>query len=203
MSCSLFVGLPGSGKTSLLAAFASAYVKKGVHVYSNVYLDLPLEHYTLIRPDWLGVYDISNGVVLLDEGEIIAESRSYKSFSKSMSDFFMLHRHYRVQVFVFCQRYKGVDVKIRTLCDRVYFVRKGLFGFTRYTPIEYRICVPEAGERLGEVVEGYRMPSGLVRLFTTKRIYRPKYYHLFDSYEAPFLAPLPTNDDPCTDNFLN
>lgn len=191
MSCNLFVGLPGCGKTTLLASFALYHVKHGKHVYSNVRLDLPSELYTYIKSEYLGVYNISNGVVLLDEGEIIAESRSYKSFPKHMSDFFMLHRHYRVEVCVFCQRYKGVDIKIRNLCDKVYFVRKGLFGFTSYTPIEYRICVPQAGERLGEIIEGYRMPSPIVRLFTTKRVYRPLYYRYFDSYECAVLPPIP------------
>lgn len=190
MSCSLYVGLPGCGKTTLLTSLAVRYLKKGVTVYTNVHLDL--DGVVYIDPSFLGVYDISNGVVLLDEGEIIAESRSYKSFPKSMSDFFMLHRHYRCDIHVFAQRYKGVDIKIRNLCDNVYFVRRGPFGLTRYTPIEYKICVPNSGEKLGEIVEGYRMRGFFSRLASTRWILRKRYYKYFDSYCAPELPPLPS-----------
>lgn len=185
----LYVGLPGSGKTTLLSKFAVDYLKKGYNVYSNVHLNIPGVVY--IENDYIGSYQIENGLVLIDEGEIFAEARGFKTFPKAMSDWFMLHRHYHCTVKVFCQRYKGVDVKIRNLAQKLYFVRRAPFGLSRYTPIEYKIVVPDAGERLGEVCEGYRMPSFLERLFSTRFFRRRRYYPYFDSYAAPALPPLP------------
>ena len=54
--------------------------------------------------------------------------------------------------------------------------------------IPMHILVPE---ETGEIIQGYKMPKILERLFTSfgshKFIYRPKYYKFFDSFEAPFL----------------
>lgn len=185
----LYIGLPGCGKTTLLSSFAVKYLKKGIKVYSNI--PLAIDGVVYVKNEWIGFYDISNGVLLLDEGEIFAEARSYKTFPKQLSDWIMLHRHYRVQVKIFAQRYKGVDVKIRNLCEHVYMVRRGFLGLSSYTPIDYRILVPDAGEKAGDIVEGYRMKGVLRRTFSTRYIARRKYYKYFDSWSAPVLPPLP------------
>lgn len=185
----LYIGLPGCGKTTLLSSFAVKYLKKGIKVYSNI--PLAIDGVVYVKNEWIGFYDISNGVLLLDEGEIFAEARSYKTFPKQLSDWIMLHRHYRVQVKIFAQRYKGVDVKIRNLCEHVYMVRRGFLGLSSYTPIDYRILVPDAGEKAGDIVEGYRMKGMLPRIFSTRYIARRKYYKYFDSWSAPALPPLP------------
>lgn len=189
----LYIGLPGCGKTTLLTSFALKYLKKGIKVYSNV--PLSLDGVVYVKNEWIGFYDISDGVLLLDEGEIFAEARSYKSFPKQLSDWIMLHRHYGVQIKLFAQRYKGVDVKIRNLCEHVYMVRRVPLGLTMYTPIDYRILVPEAGEKAGDIVEGYQMKSFLGRLFSSRCIVRKKYYKYFDSWTAPSLPPLPVEDE--------
>lgn len=185
----LYIGLPGCGKTTLLSSFAVKYLKKGIKVYSNI--PLAIDGVVYVKNEWIGFYDISDGVLLLDEGEIFAEARSYKTFPKQLSDWIMLHRHYRVQVKIFAQRYKGVDVKIRNLCEHVYMVRRGFLGLSSYTPIDYRILVPDAGEKAGDIVEGYRMKGVLRRTLSTRYIARRKYYKYFDSWSAPALPPLP------------
>lgn len=185
----LYIGLPGCGKTTLLSSFAVKYLKKGIKVYCNI--PLAIDGVVYVKNEWIGFYDISDGVLLLDEGEIFAEARSYKTFPKQLSDWIMLHRHYRVELKIFAQRYKGVDVKIRNLCEHVYMVRRGLFGLSSYTPIDYRILVPDAGEKAGDIIEGYRMKGVLRRTFSTRYIARRKYYKYFDSWSAPALPPLP------------
>lgn len=190
----LYIGLPGCGKTSLLTAFACEYIRKGIKVYSNVPLGLHSDLFVYVRNEWIGLYDISGGVLLLDEGEIFAEARSYKTFPKHLSDWIMLHRHYGIEIKIFAQRYKGVDVKIRNLCEHVYMVRRGLLGLTSYTPIDYRIIIPDAGDRAGDIVEGYQMKGFFGRLFSTRYIIRRKYYKYFDSWSAPVLPPLPLEE---------
>lgn len=200
MAVSLFFGLPGCGKTTLLTAEALRAVKSGryVHVYSNVRICVP--GVTYIDNECIGLYDIRDALVLIDEGTLFADSRDHKNFKKSSVAYFLLHRHYNVDILIFTQQWNGVDLKIRVITDRVYYVYKGLlFGrwITSYYRIPYGIIIPDpkkaaGGEKLGDIVQGYCKPGLLVRLFC-KKLYRPKYYKYFDSWEAPPLPALPKN----------
>lgn len=188
----LWFGLPRAGKTTLIAKRALQYTRQGIQVYSNVRLDMPGVIY--VRPDWCGVYDISNGVLLLDEGSIWADSRDYKKMTSVFSNWLMLHGHYKVNIEVYTQRYSGVDVKIRNLCTRCYYVRKsGLLSswVTKYTPIDYKLIVPKDGDKTGDIVEGYSQLPFLLRLLSTRYCLRPRYYRYFDSWDAPKLSPIP------------
>lgn len=196
MSVSLYFGLPGCGKTTLMAAHALKALrgKRYRNVFCNVKLNIPGIIY-IERSD-LGVYDLSDGLVLFDEATISFDSRDYKNFGKSMLQFFLLHRHYNLDIELYTQQWDGVDRKIRVITDRVYYVYKDFFtrGFlTKYYRIPYDIIIPDpnkAGNNLGEIVQGYCKPSLLERIFC-HRIFRPRYYRYFDSWEAPELPPLP------------
>lgn len=195
----LYFGLPGCGKTSLLTYFAKRELlnkrSRYQHVYSNVALALPGLVY--IDNDCIGRYDLSDSLLLIDEATLFADSRDFKSFSKDKILFFLLHRHYRVDIKLFTQQWDGVDRKIRVITDRVYYVYKGLFSgflFTKYYRIPYGIIIPDkktSGEKLGEIIQGYCKPSFFQRLFS-HRIFRPTLYKYFDSFEAPKLQPLPS-----------
>lgn len=186
---SLYLGLPGCGKTTLMTKLAIEGLRKYDHVYCNVRLNIPMVKY--IDNSMVGKYQLENGLVLIDEGEIFAEARDYKNFPKSMSDWFMLHRHYKCDVAIFAQRFKGVDVKIRNLSEKTWLVRRSVIpGVSTVTPIDYKLIIPEDGDRAGEIIEGYKLPSRLVRLFTTKRFIRRPYYKFFDSWSAPRLQEL-------------
>lgn len=190
MAVSMMFGLPRSGKTTLLSALAIKNKDKYQNIYSNVRLDLPFVQY--IQFEWLGKYNIHDGLVLIDEATVFADSRAYKDMMKSFSDFLMLHGHWKLDIVFFAQRYNGVDIKIRNLTVNLYYVRKCLIpSFTSYTPIEYRMVVPNAGERIGDIVEGYQQLGWFRRLLFTRYIYRPKYYAYFDSWERPDLPPIP------------
>lgn len=200
MAVKLFFGLPGSGKTTLMAYFAKKATSR-FSPYQNVYsnVGLAISGVTYIDNECIGKYDMSNGIVLLDEATLFADSRAYKEFSKSKLSYFLLHRHYNVDIYLFTQQWDGVDRKIRVITDRVYYVFKGkIMGkwFTSYYRIPYGIIIPNpnkknnAGEKLGEIIQGYCKPSLLQRIFCPK-LFRPKYYKYFDSWECPELPPLP------------
>lgn len=192
MAITMCFGLPRSGKTTLLAAMAIKFKDKYQNIYSNVKLDLPWVTY--IKFEWLGRYDIHDGLVLIDEATVFADSRAYKDMAKTFSDFLMLHGHWRLDILFFAQRYNGVDIKIRNLTVRLYYVRKCLLPwFTSYTPIDYRMVVPASGDRIGDIVEGYQQLGFIRRLIFTRYIYRPKYYKYFDSWERPHLPPIPSS----------
>lgn len=193
---SLYFGLPGCGKTTLLSKFAIKAIngKK----YENVYCNIPLEIDGLIRIDEndLGIYQLENGLIIFDESTIAFDSRNFNKRSKNILDFFMLHRHYNTDIVLFAQGWDTCDKRIRQITDRVYYVYKGkLTGhwFTKYWPIPYDILFPDpkrGNEGLGQIIQGYKKPPLLTRIFA-RTLYRPRYYKYFDSWSAPRLKELP------------
>lgn len=196
MSISLFFGLPGAGKTTILAKLALDAKRKGKyqHVYTNVAMSVP--GVTIIENDDIGERQLENCLLLIDEATLFADSRAYKSFSKEKIEFFLLHRHYNVDIVLFTQQWDAVDRKIRTITDRVYYVYKGFWTrkwISSYYRIPYGIIIPDprkTGDKLGEIVQGYSKPPWYIRLFAV-RVWRPKYYQYFDSWEAKKLKALP------------
>lgn len=200
----LYFGLPGAGKTTVLCSIAYKHLTslrpKYKKIYSNVYFGVnpPFDKVTYIKGDDLGYYDISDGLVLLDEASLDFDSRDYKSFTKQKVSYFLLHRHYNVDIILFTQQWDAVDRKIRVITDRVYYVFKSKISgkwFTKFYRIPYDIIIPDpknkdSGEKLGEIIQGYCKP-GLFRRIFCSRIYRPKFYKYFDSWVRPELPPLP------------
>lgn len=177
------------------------FAKKGLkskryqYVYSNV--DMNLDGLIKVNVSDLGKYNIHDGLVLIDEATIGMSNRAHKELPKDLINWFLLHRHYNTDVYLFTQRWDGVDKTIRVITDRVYYVFKGPFtGWfrTKWYRIPYGIIIPDPkdgnGEKLGEIVQGYCKPGLMERLFARK-CFRPFYYKYFDSWEAPQLPELP------------
>lgn len=210
MAVSLYFGLPGCGKTTLLAKLAFDAVRKGKYenVYTNVQLNIP--GVTLIDNECIGLYELANCLLLIDEATLFADSRAFKSFDKGKLEYFLEHRHRHADIVLFTQQWDGVDRKIRVITDRVYYVYKGLFTgrwITSYYRIPYGIIIPDprkngGGDKLGEIVQGYAKPPFLVRLFAV-RIYRPKYYPYFDSWELVPLKELPKSYKSIPESWVN
>lgn len=212
----LYFGLPGCGKTTLLALEAlraskaieadnklsrifKHYKRKCPyrHVYGNVRLE-GIKHYTYIPYDYIGVYDIRDSLILIDEATIVCDSRDYKSFPRHVRDYFLLHRHYNVNIYLYTQQWDGVDKKVRVITDQVYYVYKGILTgkwFTRCYRVPYGIIIPDkkdSTEKLGEIVQGYCKPSWFTRV-CSPWVFRPPIYKYYDSWEAPKLKPLPSS----------
>lgn len=202
MAVSMYFGLPGCGKTTMLAklAYDASHAKKPKykHIYGNLNF-CGISNYIKIEPQDLGRYMLEDCLILIDEGSCFFDNRDYKNFSKALVEFFMLHRHYKADVVIATQGYNGVDKKIRTVTDRLYYMHKSfLTGWykTIVWRIPYDIIIPSKKDtgsaHLGEIVEGYCKPPLLVRLFTPN-LKRPKYYPYFDSWERKQLPALPSD----------
>lgn len=199
MSITLKFGLPGCGKTTLMVHDAIKGIKS--KKYENIYCNVPISvpGVTHIDNVCIGKYNLHDGLILIDEATIFADSREFKTFSKDKVEYFLLHRHFNVDIILYCQQWDAVDRKIRTITDRVYYVYKGFWTgpwITNYYRIPYGIIIPDpnkanGGEKLGDIVQGYAKPNIIVRLFCTKRLFRPKYYKYFDSWEKPPRPALP------------
>lgn len=198
MAVSLYFGLPGCGKTTMLAKMAMDGVHSGRYrnVYTNVFLAMP--GVTYIDNECIGQYELCDCLLLIDEATLFADSRDFKNFAKSRLEYFLTHRHRNADIVLFTQQWNGVDKKIRTITDRVYYIKKGLISgkwISKCYRIPYDIIIPDPkkhnGEKLGEIVQGYCKPPLLSRLFC-KRIFRPRYYKYFDSWELNEFPPLPS-----------
>lgn len=202
MAVSLYFGLPGCGKTTLMTkrAIEAVKSKRYINVYCNVHISVP--GVTFIDNDCIGRFNLVDAKILIDEATLFADSRDFKNFDKAKLQYFLEHRHYNVDIELFTQQWDGVDRKIRVITDRVFYVYKGVFfgkWFSSYYRIPYGIIIPDSkkdgSEKLGDIVQGYCKPNFLVRIFSHK-IYRPKYYKYFDSWERAFLPNLPSRYQP-------
>lgn len=197
MVCLVF-GLPGSGKTTLLTKMALEAINDKKHKYENVYcnIDLAIPGLWKIKRDDFGRYNLHNGLILYDEATIDFDSRDFKNFEKKILEFYMMHRHYNVDIWLFAQGWDTTDKRIRQITDHVYYIYKGLFTgkwISKYYPIPYGIDFNNPkidGKRYGDIVQGYAKPSLLQRILC-KRVVRKKYYPYFDSFSCRPLPALP------------
>lgn len=191
----LYFGLPGAGKTTLACKLLIDATNKYKNVYAN--FKTKINGVTYIDNDCIGKYDLSESFVVIDEAQLFANCRDTKSFSYEQIEQFVLHRHDKMDIAILSQRTNGHDKIIRELtCDCYYLYKSFPLGFwqTKYYRIPYKIMIPDAksgSSRVGEILMGYYQPPALVKLFA-KRIWRPKYYKYFDSFETVHRPQLPS-----------
>ena len=199
MSISLYFGLPGCGKTTMLASIALRESRRRPRRYENIYSNVPLriDGVTFIDNECIGQYDLCDALLLVDEATLFANNRDWKKFGHDKTEFFLLHRHFNVDIIFFAQEWASLDKRIRSITDKVFYVYKGFWTRSFLTScyrIPYGIIIPDPkkdnGEKLGEIIQGYCKPNILVRLFSPK-LFRPLYYKYFDSWDKPDRPSLP------------
>lgn len=167
----IYFGLPGAGKSTFAAYLAAHDMKKGRAVYSNFPITGAFE---LDAIHDLGVVNVSNGRVILDEASIEFNSRDYKNFSKNLIKFFKYHRHYETIVDVFSQAPDDIDITIRRLAYNCYWIRKGILPwFITITPIVRTIDVIE-----GDLKASYEIKKSI---FSRKIVFTPPYWKYFNT----------------------
>lgn len=167
----IYFGVPGSGKTTFAAYLTKKAIKNKKKVLSNV----PIKgSYQVVKQD-VGHYEIKNCLLILDEAGIDYNNRKFKSFSDEEVYFFKYHRHYGVDVAIFSQGYNDMDLKLRTLATRYYIVKKSILpGFVKKRAIHKKIGIDKLTQ---QIIDKYEFT-----LLSTKYIYCPKLWKMFDSY---------------------
>lgn len=183
----MYFGVPGSGKTTMGAYIYKRLIKRNKkllkhnkptrRIFSNFSLK---DAYQLEKQD-IGLYDISNSLLLYDEISFDFNNRDFKSnFSKEQLKFFKLHRHYNVDIVMFSQGWDDADKKLRDLTTKMFIVKKSFFPFCiSKRAIRKKISIHEMEKTI--IDEYYFVP------FSRRIIFSPPLWKLFNSYDAPVL----------------
>lgn len=195
-----YFGVPGSGKNTMLAKFATKElkrIKKGKSKYDAVYTDFYCKGCKSITFADLKDYKLYNALILFEEMAMDADNRKFKQFTDSHRDFFVLHRHLNVDVIYATQSYELVDLKIRQLTQELWYLSRSvipLLGcFTTAKRIYRNININEFSS---ELTLGYRFCNLIESFFVKnyKMCFRPFYYKYFDSYDERSLKDRPVFD---------
>lgn len=184
-----FFGLPGCGKSTLLAKVAAKElkkIKKGKSKYKRILCNYYIKGCYKLDFRQLGVYDMSDSLILIDEITLEADSRDFKNFAFTTKQFFVLHRKYNIDVIYCTQQWDAVDRKIRELTENLYYMKR-IGPFTMATAIYRKICITEEQE----IKMGYVFPT-FIQLVTNLSsnvifVWRRRWYKYFYSLECPKL----------------
>lgn len=170
----ILFGLPGSGKTTSAVDIASRYFKKNVPVFSN----FSLSGATLIDKSFISIDNpkCKNCAVFIDEAGIDFDNRNFKSnFTIDMLKAFKFHRKLRVDFYFFSQDV-DVDLKLRKLCNGLFYVKKSLIPFfVVYKKIKYKIAIDKNTKQL---INAYSFVP-----FSGRYVFMPKTWKKFDTNE--------------------
>lgn len=183
LTVTVVFGVPGSGKTTLAAKIAHQELekyKKGKEHF-KVFSNFPLDGAILYDPlTDLGIYDIRNSVILIDEAGIDFNNRKFKSFPDHLIKWCKLHRHYKCSVFVFSQSYDDMDITFRRLASTFWICRKiPIINLLIVRPIKRRIGIDDLTHQL---IDMFYWDNRHIKLVLMKR-----YWKSFDSFDAPVL----------------
>ena len=192
-----FFGTPGVGKSTLLVKIARQElkrIKKGKSPYKHVLTNFPVQDCEMITFNDLGKYEIENSLILFDEISMDADSREFKTFPKSVRNFFILHRHCNNKIVYATQDFEKVDKTIRALTFDLWYLSCPVFPILRNFTVAKRIYRNiNINEFTSDLTMGYRFAKMAEIIFSHCKltVWRPKYYKYFDSYDKLQLKGLP------------
>lgn len=170
------IGATGSGKSTLSAWYAKKALKKGKKVYSFT----PIMGAFKIVIDDVGVYDISNSLLIIDEAGITFDNRKFKSnFTPEQLEFFKKHRHYNTDIVIISQALDA-DKKLRDLAKKIFLVKRSILPthfFTRQIKKDVVI-----NDMTKDLTDGYNFIP-----FSRKYYLASRYWKYFESLQPKLL----------------
>lgn len=187
-----YFGVPGCGKTTLLAKIAQKALKKGK--YEHVYTNFPCYGCERITVDDLSTFRFGHSLILLDELTLDCDSRDFKDFNEGLKEYITMHRHDGARIIYFVQDYSRVDKTIRNCTFDLWYMSTTTIPLLNRFSIAKRVFRKmDINEYRSEIVYGYRFRNRIesITISTMKLIYRPRWYKYFDSYDLGCLAARP------------
>lgn len=187
-------GKPRAGKTTL-AAWAADRAQHGRPLrvgfplhrtmlqehapYERVYSNFPLKGCYKIDAVDFGRRDIRNSLILIDEAAMDFNNRDHKTADRKALNWFRVHGHYQNDIWLFSQS-NDCDKVIRELSlEMLHVVKRGKVSLV--TPVE------RVQEIDGDIKEGFYGKG----FFNSLVLRRKKFYHMFNSWDAPELEKRP------------
>jgi hypothetical protein len=133
-----FVGLPGSGKTYWLSFLGLKAMKKGRKVYSNYKLEGAIPYF-----DLKDVQNVRNGVILVDEINLICPSRWWDKFPTYLAYWWSQTRKNELDVYWTSQHQDRVDKIVKEITNYIWEIRK--------FPLNFRMMNCYLPEQIGKV----------------------------------------------------
>lgn len=197
--CIGIYGLPGTGKTTTLAAIATASMngKRFLEIppHERVFSTIPIPECYELEPEMIGQVDLSDSLLLIDEATLFWDSRDWKTTPKHVREFFAIHRHQKISICMVTQTFNGLDKRIRDMCQYHYLLEKAPIFFDGISILKQIVHKQD--------VYNYKPDDRymIAPVMQWKPIIRKHYYSLFDTYAVhreyqPF-EPIPysgTND---------
>ena len=161
----VYFGSPGAGKTTMAVREILKQNKRYNYTFAN--FGCKCADFDDVSLDKLGEWTFPKGsYIAIDEAGIEYNNRKFKSLSQATIQWFKLHRHYCCDVSVWSQSWEDMDVTLRRLSDRLYYIKK-MGPFTLIRRVYKRVTVNKETE---QIIDGYKMLSMLWLVF------KPLYY---------------------------
>lgn len=172
----VYFGSPGAGKTTLACREILKVKKHYLYTFAN--FGCKCADFDDVSLDRLGEWTFPPGsYIAIDEAGIEYNNRKFKSLSQETIKWFKLHRHYGCDISVWSQSWDDMDVTIRRLADRLYYIKR-LGPFTMQRRVYKRLKVDKETE---QIIDGYRMVHMLYLLL------KPLYYFSFAVFGLGFI----------------
>lgn len=162
-----FVGLPGSGKTYWISRLGLEAIKKGRKVYSN----FKLEGATYYK-DLMDILDVSEGVILVDEINLVCPSRWWDRFPPKLAYWWSQTRKNQLDVYWTAQHQDRVDKIVKEITNYIWEIHR--------LPFRLRSMACYLPEQIGKV----KRESFGFRFF----VLSPKIWSHFNTYERIDIA---------------
>lgn len=212
---SIYFGLPRCGKSTLICKHLLYQIRKrnkvlkrckkahslnplhNSSVYENFYTNFDNTLCPNVSVSGLGksfVYP-DNSLICIDEAGIEYNSRKTLSLSQDTIKYLKLHGHYCSDIEFYSQSYEDMDITIRRLAERYYFVsRIGPFTFVRR--VKKFIGISDDSQ----IIDGYKFYNPLLRFIpffgvkdSFRLFLRKPFYRYFDSHsKIPCVKELPS-----------
>lgn len=179
-------GKKGSGKSCYLVHEIKKHLKKGWTVYTD--LPVHLDGVRLISASDLDSFrPVSNSLVCLDEVGITWNNRDYKSFSRGITEYIKLQRHFKVKMIINSQSF-DVDKKIRDCTDSMILQTNLLNCISISRPIVRSITLTEpTSEAESRIADKLQFD----KIWRWRFYWMPRYFKYFDSHSIPNRPEIP------------